>query len=488
MLKRPFVLFSILLYFSWLGQSHAQVEITSEQKANIKALNNYVSFLNTSIHGMMVVNKLLFDYNQQLNRYLDVESVKINNYSNKDLPQNIFEDSGFCYEVSPYEFYYRAKTASRVLDPSDASTLNGHLDRLKTILEAINKIRFDLEARTLNVDLADEQNARKVYEKLEEAGKYYQDFYVNQIALEKDLQRIYPKYAIKNLGNFAPLVSVMDRGYKSARSALEKIRNKDIGSYETALKTLAADKKAIQDLDFENQGIPKVKTPEARNYWRDLKKRMNEVDSISKRFFYVADVSKEYKLYKKFYYYYNARGINFFNYFGPGMVVQINYLIDHLNIPILKYTELPHILMVVYPEKLQEQNIVVSSTENIIEKPESLRERKVVTHTQKIKVDSLEVNFLFYDYLIADGDIVSLNYNGDWILEAEELEKSPKSFRLKFNESGYNYIIMHADSEGRRPPNTMGISYHYKGRKKEIIIKSDMSTSTLVEIELDMGK
>ena len=63
------------------------------------ALNLYVDFVNKSVHGMFMVNRLLVEYNLELNKYVDLESEKINNYSNKDLPQDIlrYPAAGLCW-------------------------------------------------------------------------------------------------------------------------------------------------------------------------------------------------------------------------------------------------------------------------------------------------------------------------------------------------------------------------------------------------------
>ena len=101
-----------------------------------------------------------------------------------------------------------------------------------------------------------------------------------------------------------------------------------------------------------------------------------------------------------------------------------------------------------------------------------------------MRVESSIVEIQLYDHMIADGDIVSINFNGDWILEKEELESGSKTVKLQLNKEGKNFLLLHADNVGKRPPNTMGLSYKYHGEKKEIILKSDDNTSELIEIIL----
>ena len=81
----------------------------------IQALNNYASFVNESIHGMVIVHRLLENYNQELNKYVDLEGYQINNFGNSDLPRNIFEDpDDWFYAISPLDWYEIAKNGSSI--------------------------------------------------------------------------------------------------------------------------------------------------------------------------------------------------------------------------------------------------------------------------------------------------------------------------------------------------------------------------------------
>jgi hypothetical protein len=86
--------------------------------------------------------------------------------------------------------------------------------------------------------------------------------------------------------------------------------------------------------------------------------------------------------------------------------------------------------------------------------------------------------------MIADGDLVSVNFNGEWIMEKEELEIAPKKFKLKLNKEGKNYLLLHADNVGQRPPCTIGVSYMMGGTKKEIILSSDLEVSEMIELDI----
>src|SRR5690606_35458415 len=114
-----------------------------------------------------------------------------------------------------------------------------------------------------------------------------------------------------------------------------------------------------------------------------------------------------------------------------------------------------------------------------------LKERKISESQNVIQAETIDIELNMYDHMHQDGDIVSINFNGDWILENAEIEKQPQILKLKLNPEGRNYIILHAVNLGLRPPNTLAVSYVYKGRKREIILRSDLNNSELIEIVLD---
>ena len=103
----------------------------------------------------------------------------------------------------------------------------------------------------------------------------------------------------------------------------------------------------------------------------------------------------------------------------------------------------------------------------------------------QILVDDINPTLEIFDHLKQDGDIISLNFNGDWIFQNLSLERKPRKFILKLNDKGKNFLILHAINEGSVPPNTIGINYVHKGRKKRYIMQSNLRTSQMVEIKLD---
>ena len=48
------------------------------KRAKVDALNSALNFANEGAHGMLIVHRMLENYNQDINKYVDLESFKIN--------------------------------------------------------------------------------------------------------------------------------------------------------------------------------------------------------------------------------------------------------------------------------------------------------------------------------------------------------------------------------------------------------------------------
>ena len=60
------ILLAVGMSFSTMAQA--------SQTEQVKALNNYVQFTNESIHGLLIVHRLLENFNQEVNKYVDLQS------------------------------------------------------------------------------------------------------------------------------------------------------------------------------------------------------------------------------------------------------------------------------------------------------------------------------------------------------------------------------------------------------------------------------
>lgn len=112
--------------------------------------------------------------------------------------------------------------------------------------------------------------------------------------------------------------------------------------------------------------------------------------------------------------------------------------------------------------------------------PDEMTERRV-KNGQRVKVNSNQLVIRVYDHKKIDGDIISLNHNGQWILFRHELIAQPYEFQVKLERgSDKNYLMLFANNIGREPPNTAALWISDGETEQKVILNSDMSTCDII--------
>lgn len=473
------IILVLLTFILFLSNTSAQLTNTTESK-KVEALNNYVFFANECAHGMLIVHGLLYRFNQDLNREIDMDSYQVNFYTNKDLPADIFADTWF-YDIAPYEWHKKAKTSSSVLPPASAQVLNTLSDQLKAIVVDINALRFSLE-NLVTADMNNQDNVLAVYNELERATTLFDDFHAQQQKLRISLDKAYGKIKPSLDVEFPDLIKMMDNSYRVSLAIMNTLHAKTDEGIIEKIEKLDQTQINLKATSLDAYNSTRLLSREIQGHYKNLQSQLLKFNESTNDFYYTADVPQEYKFYGKYYYYYNKDLISKFNRFGIGIVFEINSILDYLKSDQLRYMEVPHFYQVVYPKKIEKVDHLSSSAGTLTTLPTKLKDREITVANKSIKVDSAKVVFELYDHMIEDGDIVSINFNGDWVVESHKITSKPYELKVQLNESGKNYIILHAENVGRRPPNTMAVSYMYNGKKKQIIMKADLNTSEMIEI------
>lgn len=102
---------------------------------------------------------------------------------------------------------------------------------------------------------------------------------------------------------------------------------------------------------------------------------------------------------------------------------------------------------------------------------------RVVQVQGTVEVGSPNVTFRLWDSGTVDGDIVSLNVNGQWVVQNYTLTGTKKDFPVTLNRSGYSYVVLYAHNEGSIPPNTAALSINDGVSEKNIILSADLTTN-----------
>jgi len=453
----------------------------------VKALDQYVSFTNESIHGLLIVHRLLENFNKNINKYVDLPDQQINFYSNKDLPTDIFDDSeNWFYDTSPNEWYEKIMLSESTLPVATEAKLKNLVKDMKAITVSVNKLRFELEDQIKNLDLTKRENLGLVYEKLESGVSLYRNFYSKQLDLEAEIQNYAStlKFSEADYQFPAVLKSIRDQ-YAATRAALNALYHKEDDNFSDLIRSEENALAELGSINLADYNSTRLINSRVQMYWANIKRQSGESLKKQKAFLEAENLPEEYKLYDKYYYYYNIDVINKFNRYGNGMVFEMNRIIDYLDVPVLRYFEMPHYFKVIYPKLLEKTEYLAASDPLIKSLPKVVKGRTVVEATRTLLVDKPIIDFQVYDHKIIDKDVVSLSYNGDWIAERLEISNKPFDFTLKLNEAGKNFLLLHADDMGRQPPATIALSYIFKGKKEIVILNSDTQRSEVIEIKME---
>lgn len=458
---RYFLLFFITLY---TFQAPAQ----SSQKQQIEALNNYTYFTNESVHGLLIVHRLLENFNQKINKYVDLESTQFNFYSNKDLPRNIFEDPDkWFYDVSPYEWYDISVVGSKALPNNTAAPLNKDLDQLKAILTRVNAIRFELGHLTESDDLKQRKNLDKIYDKLEECVVLYNNF--NTIKEELKL-KLKEGYIDLKLGTPSSELERVNALHENIRAFLVALHTKDEASLPKLSKHLENN---IQTATSLLGTSPQAKKMLAKT---------NSFQQSTRKYLQEGDFPEEYQQYGKAYYYYNVELVSKTNRYGSGLVVDMNeWIKTHDNKALLQMEE-PHFFKVIYPKKQVKVDPV--ATTPAVGLPRTVKGREVVVRQNHIALNEPTFLLEISDHQLQDGDIISLNFNDRWIIKEYTLKRKALKIQLRLRPNQANYLLLHAENLGKTPPNTAKVAYIYNGEKQVILLNSDMQESEMIELKL----
>lgn len=107
-------------------------------------------------------------------------------------------------------------------------------------------------------------------------------------------------------------------------------------------------------------------------------------------------------------------------------------------------------------------------------------ERKVIIkHTYRVNQE--EINLELYDHENEDGDIVSVCFNGQYLIEKYKLLNKPKLLKIKLLPYQKNVLTVFANNTGKEGANTSAIRFRLNDKVEEIILYADKKESEGVE-------
>jgi hypothetical protein len=122
---------------------------------------------------------------------------------------------------------------------------------------------------------------------------------------------------------------------------------------------------------------------------------------------------------------------------------------------------------------------IIHSSDSI---PKEMTGRVVEVH-KIIKVRSPHITLKIWDHESIDGDELSLNLNGNWILQDYVLQKQQKIIKHDLIQ-GVNYLLLYAKNEGRYKPCTSAILIEDGFSSQLVILNSSFEISQAIQINV----
>ncbi len=106
---------------------------------------------------------------------------------------------------------------------------------------------------------------------------------------------------------------------------------------------------------------------------------------------------------------------------------------------------------------------------------------------KKATVKSQYITLEVFDHKRNDGDIISLYYNGRWILKNHKLDKNKHivDVFIQKDTDQPNYLILYAHNLGEVPPNTAAIVVDDGQKRQQFVLNADLRESDIIYFDLE---
>ena len=469
----------IVLLFTGIMSGYAQAK-TSGKKEGVRALNSFVLYVNEVNNYLPIINSLMVDYNMKLNKHVDLPSHESSLFTNALFPNNLFDD--VIFHFSPNELYKAAVQYAEKLPATDKNKILAIAKNFQDNTSYINTARFEVEHLLTTLDLTKRENVSIVYDKMETVATAFKNSKKLQYELEYQLKTSY-----KNQGGSITsdkMIKSLDDVYNLSRLMIEAVYENNQSELPDLLEHAKKVWQQFDEIPMKSYDGTFWMNPFAQQKIAGVKQKAKDLIAEVERYNRFDNIPEKYNLYGQNYYFYNHAFLVKLDRFGMGIAAEINEIFIQNNLDNLLYLELPYDYKVVYPKVIREEMFLPSSMTFIKSIPEKVQDREVIKADRIIEVDKQDVEFEVYDHKIIDNDVVSILFNGEWILEKFKISEKKHSFKIKLNQDGVNYLLLHADEEGRRPPATIALAYYTEAGRQQIILNSDKLKSELIEITL----
>ncbi len=111
-----------------------------------------------------------------------------------------------------------------------------------------------------------------------------------------------------------------------------------------------------------------------------------------------------------------------------------------------------------------------------------LLQARLLNPVDTVFLSAKAVKLTVWDDLEADGDIISLYVDGEWILREHLI--GAEALEINMEVSEHSYLVLHAESIGNTYPNTAAISFEAAEQEQNIKLRSSFEESHLIVFSL----
>lgn len=510
-MMKKWSLIGILLTLSIVNYGQ---ELTDE---DIDFINKEIRFVNESIHRMVIVFQVFENYNSEITRHVDLPKNEGIQTTSTHLPGNLFADNSLVKRGdSPLELYRLLSQDKRLQNiPINNWSL---IEQVKRVIDVLNEDRQKLDQIIQHEDLDAFSNIQTIYEEIEQAIASFDQVRNTVKILEKLMLQSY--FDLPLSPKRRQVFTAVTELHYDIKKIVRQLRNDNQSGVINGLSKLE------KEIGWLHTCIEQLDSAAEKNDLRDVVAIMDDLIDLIKDYIDGKPVPEEYIPFGKGYYYHNYGVLPTINQYGSGYVWKLEEFFEKYNWRVINFFEEPHYLKIVYPQRIPlemmkgnslppEMNIreinppelpklaslIVEKTETTLPPESSVNEVNkapkeneiieqeppiMIMHSQTIKVDTAFFELLLFDHYSADGDRVSINVNGVWVFNKISLERKSRRLKLSIKPGVANFIIIRADNEGWRTPNTIGVKYKSKRSENNVFIRKDLGTYEAIELKFTL--
>lgn len=111
-------------------------------------------------------------------------------------------------------------------------------------------------------------------------------------------------------------------------------------------------------------------------------------------------------------------------------------------------------------------------------------EGRKVSHRKTVEIYDPALTIYVWDADKVDGDIISLQFNGKWLLRDYAITKTKHEIPIEYVLGAENQLILYAENEGQYPPNTAAITFFDGKQERNLKLSSDKATCGSLKFNL----